>query len=472
MGFRLELSQKQTQKLVLTPKMQQAMHMLQLPLLELETFLRQELVENPVLEELQSSSDDGASADGDANATEAREEQESAESFEDAWNDYYYEGSDFSSRNRNDEAAKRAFAESSITKRESFASYLLNQLRLATDDEEEYRIGEWLVGEIDDRGYFTSSIEQGAEALGVSPEAVEAVLAKIQNFEPTGIGARDLRECLLLQVDVRHPDNKLLRELVSEHLDLLQKRQLPKIAQQMNIGVEEVHDLARLVATLEPRPGREYTGEETQYVVPDTTVMKVDGEYIVTVNDDSIPRIKISKYYQQLLANNETPKEVTDYVKNKYRAAKWLLSNIEQRKNTIYRVTKCIVDLQKDFLDRGEAFLRPLTLQEVAERVGLHESTISRVTSKKYVDTPQGIFELKHFFSSSIGYQNGEDKSSTSVRTMMAELIESEDKKKPMSDQQIANILRDKEGLNIARRTVTKYREVLGILPSKLRKEY
>jgi len=470
-AFRLELAQKQTQKLVLTPKMQQAMHMLQLPLLELETYLRQELVENPVLEELQTSPDDGASSDGDATGTDVREQQESAESFEDAWNDYYYEGSDFS-RNREDEEAKRAFAESSITKRESFARYLLNQLRLAIDDEEEYRIGEWIIGEIDHRGYFTSSVEQGAEALGVDLQAVEAVLAKIQNFEPTGIGARDLRECLLLQIDARYPDNKLLRELVSEHLDLLQKRQLPKIAQRMNIGVEEVHDLARLVATLEPRPGREYTGEETQYVVPDTTVMKVDGEYIVTVNDDSIPRLKISKYYKQLLANSETPKEVTDYVKNKYRAAKWLLNNIEQRKNTIYRVTKCIVDLQKDFLDRGEAFLRPLTLQEVAERVGLHESTVSRVTSKKYVDTPQGIFELKHFFSSSIGNQNGDAKSSTSVRKMIAELIDGENKKKPFSDQQIADVLRDKERLDIARRTVTKYREILGILPSKLRKEY
>jgi len=305
----------------------------------------------------------------------------------------------------------------------------------------------------------------------VSPDAVQAVLAKIQNFEPTGIGARDLRECLLLQVDVRYPDNELLRELVSEHLDLLQKRQLPKIAQQMNIGVEKVHDLARLVATLEPRPGREYTGEETQYVVPDTTVTKMDGEYVVTVNDDSIPRLRISSYYRQLLANSETPKEVTDYVKSKYRAAKWLLSNIEQRKNTIYKVTKCIVDMQKEFLDKGEAFLRPLTLQEVAERVGLHESTISRVTSKKYVDTPQGIFELKHFFSSSIRNQNGEDKSSTSVRKMIAEVIEAEDKKRPLSDQRIANILRSR-GLNIARRTVTKYREVLGILPSKLRREY
>jgi len=470
-GLRLELAQKQTQKLVLTPKMQQAMHMLQLPLLELETYLEQELVENPVLEQVQSSTDEQASADGDGTSGDVREQEASAESFEDAWNEYYYEGSDFS-RNREGEEAKRAFAESSITKRESFASYLLTQLRLAIDDEEEYRIGEWIIGEIDDRGYFTSSVEQGAETLGVSPDAVEAVLGKIQNFEPTGIGARDLRECLLLQMDSRYPDNEQLRELVSEHLELLEKRQLPKIAQRMGIGVEEVHDLARLVATLEPRPGREYTGEETQYVVPDTTVTKVDDEYVVTVNDDSIPRIRISTYYQQLLANSETPKEVTDYVKGKYRAAKWLLSNIEQRKNTIYRVTKCIVDLQKDFLDKGEAFLRPLTLQEVAERVGLHESTISRVTSKKYVDTPQGILELKRFFSSSIGNQNGDAKSAIAVRKEISELIDGEDKKKPLSDQRIADILREKQGLDIARRTVTKYREVLGILPSKLRKEY
>jgi len=469
-GLRVELSQKQTQKLVLTPKMQQAMHMLQLPLLELETYLRQQLVENPVLEELPPTEDGQGSSDDEAAGAGERELELISETFEDAWNDYYYEGSDLSC-NREDEEAKRAFVESSITKKESFASYLLNQLRLATDDEEEYRIGEWIIGEIDDRGYFTSSVAQGAEALGVPTETVESVLAKIQTFDPTGVGARDLRECLLLQIEARYPDNKLLRELVSSHLDLLQKRQLPKIAEAMNIDVQQVEELAKLVAMLEPRPGRNYTGDETQYVVPDATVTKVGDEYVVTTNDDSIPRIRVSSHYRKLLQNPNTPKEVRDYVRDKYRAAKWLLSNIEQRKSTIYKVTKCIMDMQREFLDKGEAFLKPLTLQEVAERVGLHESTISRVTSKKYVDTPQGIFELKHFFSSSIGNQNGDAKSSTSVRKMIAELIDAEDKAKPLSDQQIANVLRAK-GLNIARRTVTKYREALGILPSKLRKEY
>jgi len=469
-GLHLELSQKQTQKLVLTPKMQQAMHMLQLPLLELETYLRQQLVENPVLEELPASEDGQGPSDEEVAGAGERELEQISDTFEDAWNEYYYEGSDFS-RNREDEEAKRAFAESSITKKESFSSYLLNQLRLATDDEEEYRIGEWIIGEIDDRGYFTSSVEQGAAALGVTPDKVESVLAKTQTFDPTGVGARDLRECLLVQIDARHPDNDQLRALVNDHLELLQKRQLPKIAQEMGIDVEQVEELAKLVATLEPRPGRNYTGDETQYVVPDATVTKVGDEYVVTTNDDSVPRIRVSSYYRKLLKNPDTPKEVLDYVREKYRAAKWLLSNIEQRKSTIYRVTKCIVDMQREFLDKGEAFLKPLTLQEVAERVGLHESTISRVTSKKYVDTPQGIFELKHFFSSSIENQNGDAKSSTSVRKMIAELIDGEDKTKPLSDQQIANLLRGK-GLNIARRTVTKYREALGILPSKLRKEY
>ncbi len=470
MGLRLELAQKQTQKLVLTPKMQQAMHMLQLPLLELETYLRQQLVENPVLEELPPSEDGQGLPDEEVAGAGERELEQVSDTFEDAWNEYYYEGSDLS-RNREDEEAKRAFAESSITKKESFTSYLLNQLRLATDDEEEYRIGEWIIGEIDDRGYFTSSVEQGASALGVPAERVESVLGKIQTFDPTGIGARDLRECLLLQIDARHPDNEQLKRLVSDYLELLQKRQLPKIAQEMRIDVEQVEELAKLVATLEPRPGRNYTGDETQYVVPDGTVTKVGDEYVVTTNDDSMPRIRVSSYYRKLLQNPDTPKEVLDYVRGKYRAAKWLLSNIEQRKSTIYRVTKCIMDMQREFLDKGEAFLKPLTLQEVAERVGLHESTISRVTSKKYVDTPQGIFELKHFFSSSIENQNGDAKSATSVRKMIAELIEAEDKTKPLSDQQIAELLRAK-GLNIARRTVTKYREALGVLPSKLRKEY
>ena len=467
MAFRLELVQKQTQKLILTPKMQQAMHMLQLPLLELEMYLRQELVENPVLEEVTTPTEEQGSGDTEG---DEREEERILEHFEDAWSEYYYEGSDFA-RDRVGEEAKRAFAESSITKTESLTSRLLSQLRLATDDEEERRIGEWIIGEIDDRGYFSSSVEECAAALGVSREAVEAVLSKIHTFEPTGIGARNLRECLLLQIEVRYPDNQRLRDLVGNHLDLLQKRQFPKIAQQMKIGINEVDALVKLVAALEPRPARDYTGEQVQYIVPDAIVTKVDGEYVVTMKDDGIPRLRISSYYGRLLADNGTPKDVTEYIKGKYRAAKWLLKNIEQRKSTIHRVTDCIVDIQKEFLEKGEAFLKPLTLQEVAERVGLHESTISRVTSNKYVDTPQGIFELKHFFSSSIENRNGEAKSSRSVRNLVAELVDDEDKKRPLSDQQIANILRSR-GLNIARRTVTKYREFLGILSSKLRKEY
>jgi len=472
MGFRLELVQKQVQKLVLTPKMQQAMYMLQLPLLELETYLRQELVENPVLEEESTPPEEQESTASteETSSSDENEEERILEGFEDAWSEYYYEGSDFA-RPREDEEAKRAYVESSITKTESLTSHLLSQLRLATDDEEERRIGEWIIGEIDDRGYFTSSVEECAMALGVSREAVEAVLSKIHSFEPTGIGARDFRECFLLQIESRYPDNQRLKDLIGNHLDLIQKRQIPKIAEQMNIRIDEVYELARLVATLEPRPARAYTGEEVQYVVPDAIVTKVDGEYVVTVTDDSVPRLRISPYYRRLLADNGTSKEVAEYIKGKYRAAKWLLKNIEQRKSTIYRVTSCIVEMQKEFLDKGEAFLKPLTLQEVAERVGLHESTISRVTSGKYVDTPLGIFELKHFFSSSIENRNGDAKSSRSVRSLVAQLVDEEDKKRPLSDQRIADALRNR-GLNIARRTVTKYRESLGILPSKLRKEY
>jgi RNA polymerase sigma-54 factor len=452
--------------------MQQAMYMLQLPLLELETYLRQELVENPVLEEEATPPEDQESTTNteETSSSDENEEERILEGFEDAWSEYYYEGSDLA-RPREDEAAKRAYVESSITKMESLTSHLLSQLRLATDDEEERRIGEWIIGEIDDRGYFTSSVEDCAMALGVSREAAEAVLSKIHSFEPTGIGARDFRECFLLQIESRYPDNQRLKVLIGNHLDLIQKRQIPKIAEQMNIEIEEVEELARLVATLEPRPARAYTGEEVQYVVPDAIVTKVDDEYVVTVTDDSVPRLRVSPYYRRLLADNGTSKEVAEYIKGKYRAAKWLLKNIEQRKSTIYRVTSCIVEMQKEFLDKGEAFLKPLTLQEVAERVGLHESTISRVTSGKYVDTPLGIFELKHFFSSSIANRNGDAKSSRSVRSLVAQLVDEEDKKRPLSDQQITDALYHR-GLNIARRTVTKYRESLGILPSKLRKEY
>jgi len=477
MELGLQLTSQQRQELVLTPKLLQAMKILQLPLMELDVFLRQELQQNPVLEEIQEEpgvSEDEAGVASDSVDTESGEEVDqnddrTLDEFVDEWNDYYYEGSDFS-RNP-DIQAKRDYWESTITGTTSLTHYLLEQLRLTVDDEQDRKIGEWIVGEIDERGYFSGSLDEGAQLFGVSPARIEQTLEIVQTLEPVGVGARDLCECLLLQVDETHPDYESLRILITEHLGLLEKNQLPKIASSMKIPIEEVKRLAGIVGTLEPRPGRQFSTEKTHYIIPDITVTKVDGRVVVTVNDERVPRLRINPYYRKLLANKSTPKQVTEYIREKYRAARGLLQNIEQRKSTIQTVVEAIFAVQDGFIEKGDAALQPLTLQQIADRVGMHEATISRTTRGKYVDTPQGIYELKHFFSSSIETDNGGPQSSRSVKSMIAELVREEDKSRPMSDQELANILSSR-GTNIARRTVSKYRESLGILPSQLRREY
>lgn len=479
MELGLKLVVQQRQELILTPKLLQAMKMLQLPMLELDVYLRQEMQQNPVLEEIQENPDvvddetgvasDAVPTDSDNGPEENGIDDQSLEGFVDEWNDYYYEGSDFS-RNP-DIQARRDYWESTVTGSTSLTHHLLEQLNLTVDNDQDRTIGEWIIGELDERGYFLGSFEEGAELLAETPERIEETLKIVQTFEPVGIGARDLRECLLLQIEDSHPDSESLRILVGEHLLLLEKNQIPRIASVMDISVEEVKRLAGVVGTLEPRPGRKFSAENPHYIVPDATVSVVDGVLVVTVSYERVPQLRISPYYRKLLTNKSTPKNVKEYVREKYRAAQALLQNIEQRKSTIQTVIEAIFDIQKDFTEKGDAALRPLTLQQIADRVGMHEATISRTTRGKYVDTPQGLYELKHFFSSSIETDNGGPESARSVKSMILDLVRNEDKSRPLSDQKLADLLTSR-GMNIARRTVSKYRESLGILSSQLRREY
>ena len=477
LGLRLDIQQRQ--ELILTPKLLQAMKMLQLPMLELDVYLRQEMQQNPMLEEIQEDPEladdetgvasDAVPTDSDNGLDENSPDDRSLEGFVDEWNDYYYEGSDFS-RNP-DTQARRDYWESTVTGSTSMSHHLLEQLSLTVDNDQNQAIGEWIIGELDERGYFLGSIEEGAELLAVTPERIEEALKIVQTLEPVGIGARDLRECLLLQIEDSHPDSESLRLLIGEHLLLLDKNQIPRIASAMDVSIEEVQRLAGIVGTLEPRPGRKFSNENPRYIVPDATISMVDGSLVVTVSYDRVPQLRISPYYRKLLTNKSTPKHVKEYVREKYRAARALLQNIEQRKSTIQTVIEAIFDVQEHFIEKGDAALRPLTLQQIADRIGLHEATISRTTRGKYVDTPQGLYELKHFFSSSIKTDNGGSESARSVKSMISELVRNEDKNRPLSDQKLANLLGSR-GMNIARRTVSKYRESLGILSSQLRREY
>ena len=474
MNMEHRLSQTQTQRLMLTQKMQQAIQILQLSSIELEQYVQQELETNPVLEQLQKEPEQDAEQPQEPRTSDDADTSDDGSFDLDAYagqlTDFRREGTDFS---RNPEAnARRQFYEDSITREESFTSILLTQLNLATDDEQTHAIGERIIGDIDKKGYFTGSIEEIAGSMGVTPERVERVLYLIQRFEPTGVGARDVVECLLLQINVEYPDEEELKVLVSEHLDALERRQIPKIAKTMCVTPERVEQLKTMLATLDPWPGHEFSLEPPQYVTPDVIVEKTeDDEYIVYLTNETVPELRLSRQYRKMLKQGATDREAKQYIRGKVESARWLIRNIQQRQSTILRIATAIVEVQEAFLDKGIEHIRPLTLQEIADKVGVHEATVSRTTRGKYMQTPQGFFEMKFFFSPGLRKDSGENQSAKSVQAMIEKLIDEEDKAKPLSDQKISNILKE-QGIHIARRTVTKYRENLGILTTSLRKQY
>lgn len=467
------LAQTQTQRLMLTQKMQQAIHILQLSGIELEQYVQQELETNPVLDQLQKEAKPEPEAKSEATTTSdgagVDDSSFNLDDYASMWTDFRREGTDFS-RNP-DLAQQRDYYQNSITKEESFTSKLLTQLRLAAPDEKTYEIGEQIVGEIDAKGYFTGDIDDIAQSLNVTPAEVERVLYRIQRFEPTGVGARDIIECLLLQINVEFPDSEELKTLVSEHLEALEHRQIPKIAKAMNITPERVEELKEMLSTLDPWPGLEYSSDPPQYVTPDVIVEKIDEEYIVYLSDESVPELRINGDYRKMMQNGRVTKDEKQYLRDKVESARWLIRNIQQRQQTILRIASAIVEVQEEFFDKGVEAIKPLTLQEIADKVGVHEATVSRTTRGKYMQTPQGLFEMKYFFSPGLRRDTGDPQSSKSVQSLIKKIIEEEDKAKPLSDQKIADMLK-KQGINIARRTVTKYREGMGILSTTMRRSY
>jgi len=460
------------QRLALTQEMQQAIHILQLSAIELDQYVQQELEANPVLELQQKDPGPEPVAEQNAGSDDAEgvfDDTFDLDAFASRLDRRHVEGRDMS---YNPDAAKhQQFYQDSITQEESFSARLLTQLRLAVDDDRRYAIGERIIGDIDGRGYFTGSLEEIAQELEVPIEDVDAMLRLIQRFEPTGVGARNVVECLLLQIDVDYPDEPELRVLVRDHLEALERRQIPKIAKDMGITPERVEELKALVATLHPWPGQEYSLEPPQYVTPEVVVEKVDDDYVVSLTNERVPELRVSQRYIELAKKKTIGAEERKFIREKLDAADWLVRSIEQRQSTVLRIASAIVEVQREFLDRGTEFIKPLTLQEIADKVGVHESTVSRATRGKYIQTPQGLFELKYFFSPGLRSDHGEAQSSRSVKSLIKKLMEDEDKGKPLSDQAIANLLK-RQGINIARRTVTKYRENLGILAASMRKEY
>lgn len=474
MAMKLGMQLKQKQTLVMTPKLQQALKLLQMPAIELQQMLKQELIENPMLEEVEDVIEAEESEDERSDSTEEQ-------SAEDTGEDGAVDNIDIDEYLRNgfeigyglgEETQEEFFEKIPVAKR-SFTEQLTSQLRIATDDDKTLMIGDYLIGSLDESGYLTCTLEEAANTFGVSIEEVERVLKIIQTFDPPGVGARNLQECLLIQLEARGLGDSLAATIIRDHFDDFKQKKYLEISKKMRIPIQEVQNQCKSISTLDPKPGLEIAAEEPRYVIPDLIVEKVEGKYVVYLNDRNIPRLRISQAYQSelLKEGKDGDRETREFIQSKLKSARWLIQTIEQRRRTMVKVMECIVEKQKEFFEKGTAYLKPLTLQQVASEIDMHESTVSRVTTNKYVQTPRGVFELKFFFSSSLKTQDGGEISAKSAKERIQKIIEREDPRNPLSDQKIADLLK-KDGLEIARRTVAKYREQLNILPARLRKHY
>jgi len=463
----LQLTQKPT--LIMTQRLQQALKLLQVPTLELQQILKQELLQNPLLEEVEEQEEnlEAPSSEEETNTAEEPEPQDTEEQLE--WAEYYQEGYD-ASLGRHDNSTD--LPERVPVTVPTLHEHLQSQLRMATHDPDLTEIGEFLIGSMDDRGFLAITVEEVSSLIGKPAEKVEEAVKLVQSFEPPGIGARDLRECLLIQLERNEMADSLPARVVGDHFDSLKDRKFAEIAKKMHVPITQVQAAGDVISRLNPSPGLLISHEEPRYVVPDLVVEKVEDKYVVFLNDRHIPRLRINPSYRDMLRGERSRKDKTrEYIVGKLNSAKWLIQTIEQRRKTMVKVMKCIVDSQEEFFERGIAFLKPLTLQQVANQIGMHESTVSRVTNNKYVQTPRGVFELKFFFSSKLQTDAGEEMSAKSAKDIIAVLVEEEDRSDPLSDQKIADILRDR-GLRIARRTVAKYREQLKLLPARYRKRH
>jgi RNA polymerase sigma-54 factor len=439
------LWQEQSQRLVMTPELRQAITVLQYSSLELLEFLEGEMATNPVIEwERSIDWTEWAREQSRSRLTK----QQPGEVRED-WD-------------------KEAGLHQSVT----LHDHLLGQWHLLSITPEERRIGRYLIGNLDENGYLSISLKECAEEMGVSLAQAEKALRLIQTLEPAGVGAQNLAECLKLQLAERDGVPDAIYKLIDLYLEDVAQGRITRVANALQVTPAEVQRMLDLLKTLDPKPGRSYAPATPAYIIPDVTIEKVGDEYVVLVNDKSMPRLQINAFYRNMLSTKDPQlKETREYISGKLNGALWLLKSLEQRRQTIYQVTSAIVELQRGFFDRGVIGMKPLTLKQVAEKVGLHESTVSRATTGKYAQTPRGVFELKYFFNSGVQTSSGEAAASETIKSAIRKLIAKEDAKKPLSDQKIADLLKE-QGIEIARRTVAKYREEDNIPSSSQRKRY
>lgn len=465
-----------SQNLVITPQLQQAIKLLQMSRLELEASVRSELEENPILEEavdlkeedLQRTKEAAQEVESTSANDMAVQDPQKQDEFE--WESYL--------ENQHKPPKDLGSGNEEIMNYENVISTTMNlhdhlywQVKMTGFSEQEEKVADVMIDYIDEDGYLKTPLEEIASEQKLDMADLEDVLSLIHEFDPAGVGARDLKECLLIQARHLEEDTHDLVNVIENHLKDLEKKNYEAIAKATNKDIKEVIELCKIIYSMDPKPGRAYVSNDTQYVTPDVYVYKVGDDYVVSLNEDGLPRLKISNFYKNMLKGNNANVQTQGYIQEKLRSAVWLIKSIHQRQRTIYKVTDSIVKHQRDFFEKGAAFLKPMVLRDIANDIGMHESTVSRVTTAKYVHTPQGIYELKYFFNSGISSSDGDALASESVKLKIRDLVNKEDPKSPLSDQKIVELLKV-EGIQIARRTVAKYRDMLKILPSSQRKKY
>ena len=482
MALELKQGLKFSQQLQMTPQLQQAIRLLQLSRMELGEFISEQLADNPVLEE---GSDDSG---GERENTEEQAINEHITGAADIVDSITPEGgtevdwenlarmkeaaqsAQPATRQRNDDSGTPSY-ENVATSAPSLGEHLGRQIAELGFSESELRIAALIVGNLDERGYFAADIEEICARENVTHDELTEMLDVLQRLDPSGVGARDLQECLLIQLRNGKLKNGIVEKIVAKHLPLLVSRNFQVIAKDLGITIEEVIANVQIISDLEPNPGRQFGAEAVQYITPDVYVFKSGDKWIVSLNEEGLPHLKISDHYRDLFSAQKRGSKGKSYVSGKLKEAEWLIKSIQQRQSTIYRVTRCIVDKQRDFFEHGIEHLKPMILKNVSQELDLHESTISRVTSAKYAHTPRGIFELKFFFNSAVSGTKGAGVASETVKRKIAALVRNEDQTRPHSDQALVEML-EKDGVQLARRTVAKYREQLNIPPSSKRKKY
>ncbi len=490
MALEIKQSLRLSQQLVITPQLQQAIKLLQLSRLELQNMIQNELLENPMLEE--TAEEETTKEEEEVSVTEPMaltpegtdKDQKTAEvgnkdgemkeptNFD--WENYLgsfnsHEAGVGGSNDFNDEPP---IYENMASGTANLQDHLIWQLHMSEDfAEKELDVVEEMISHINDEGYFQGNLEEISTLSQLSLSHVEELLVSLQEFDPPGVGARNLKECLKIQVrPFEEKDRKLLELLIENHLEDLERKNYSVIIRDLKISLERLRELSHIISTLEPKPGRPFGGERPQYISPDVFVEKIGNDYIILLNDDGMPKLQVSNFYRNALFQKEMPNQTKEYIQDKLRSALWLIKSIHQRQRTLYKVTSSIVKFQREFLEKGVSSLKPMVLKDIAEDIGMHESTISRVTTNKYVQTPRGLFELKFFFNSKVPSGTEDGLTSEAVKDQIRRMVSSEDRKKPLSDQLITDTLQ-RENIQIARRTVAKYREMLGILPASRRKQ-